>query len=70
MAAMLRETRKHSDWPLLAKIAPHLHKFTQCTTHAIGLAPLKMNGKHVVASLQCKGTVSVGLYGLGLDYMG
>ena len=26
MVATLRETRKHSDWPSLAKIAPHLHK--------------------------------------------
>ena len=69
MVAALRETRKHSDWPSLAKIA-HLHKvekistrsrrYPQCTTQAIHLAPLKMNGKHVVAriaSLQCKRTV-------------
>ena len=66
MVATLRETRKHSDWPSLAKIAPHLHKvekistriawialhrFPKSTTQVICLAPLKMNGKLVVASL-------------------
>ena len=73
MVATLRETRKHSNWPSLAKIAPHLHKvenlisialrpYPQCTMQAIRLAPLKMNGKHVgarIMSLQCKRTVIV-----------
>ena len=73
MFAMLRETSKHSDWPSLAKIAPHLHKvenistlssrrYPQCTMQAIRLAPLKMNGEHVIASLQCERTVTPTLY--------
>ena len=35
MVATLRETRKHSDWPSLEKIAPHLHKVTVFTVYSI-----------------------------------
>ena len=73
MVPTLRETGKQSDWPSVAKIAPHMHKVEkiatriaarhdpQCTTQAIHLAPLEINGKHVVAciaSLQWTRTVS------------
>ena len=50
MVPTLRETGKQSDWPSVAKIAPHMHKvekistriasrhYPQCTTQAIRLA--------------------------------
>ena len=37
MVATLLETRKQSDWPLLAKIAPHLHKVEKILTRIASL---------------------------------